>query len=70
MHCNKQGQIPINCSYRRKPLQIQCFTTHNPKVVGSNPAPATISPEVSNAGTSGFLAFLGFFKDVQNGLIF
>ena len=40
---------------------------HNPKVVGSNPAPATISPEVSNLEASSFLVFLGFSKDVQNG---
>ena len=42
---------------------------HNPKVVGSNPAPATISLEVSNLEASSFLVFLGFSKDVQNGLI-
>ena len=42
---------------------------HNPKVVGSNPAPATISLEVSNPDTSSFLVFLGFSIDVQNGLI-
>ena len=42
---------------------------HNPKVVGSNPAPATISLEVSSLEASSFLVFLGFSKDVQNGLI-
>ena len=42
---------------------------HNPKVVGSNPAPATISLEVSNVDTSSFLVLLWFSKDVQNGFI-
>ena len=43
--------------------------THNPKVVGSNPAPATISLEGSNAESSSFLVFLWFSKDDQNGFI-
>ena len=33
---------------------------HNPKVVGSNPAPATNLLEVSSLDTSSFLVFLGF----------
>ena len=42
---------------------------HNPKVVGSNPAPATISLEVLIVDTSGFLVLLWFSIDVQNGFI-
>ena len=50
-------------------LKIGRFAPHNPKVVGSNPAPATNLLEVSNADTSNFLALFWFSKDVQNGFI-
>ena len=43
--------------------------THNPKVVGSNPAPATISLEVSNADTSSFLAVFTSSLFIRNGLM-
>ena len=51
-----------NTKYNAGWSSLVARRAHNPKVVGSNPAPATISLEVSNTDTSSFLAFLGFSK--------
>ena len=70
-----EHNIDVECICSMYKLNIAGWSSlvarraHNPKVVGSNPAPATISLEVLNSDTSSFLALFVSSFCIKNGFM-